>query len=202
MSTSDKERFGIEQLFGSKTRTRLLQLFLKQPKEAFFVRELTRKIDAQLNSVRRELSNLVELGLIKERAGGTNEKGKVDRRKFYSVNTNFSIYEELRALFLKAGSMIQQDLVRSLILDQPIAVMVLTGKFVGKEEAETDMLIVGTPDPKSLKARVEEFEATLGHELNYTVMPPDEYLYRKEISDRFLMELLQSENVILHDSLA
>ncbi len=202
MSKSEKERFGIEQLFGSKTRTRLLQLFLKQPNEAFFVRELTRKIDAQLNSVRRELSNLVELGLIKEKAGGTDEKGKVDRRKFYSVNTNFSIYEELRALFLKAGSMIQQDLVRSLIIDQPIAVMVLTGKFVGKDDTETDMLIVGTPDPKGLKARVEEFEATLGHELNYTVMPPDEYLYRKEISDRFLMELLQSDNVILHDSLA
>jgi predicted transcriptional regulator len=201
-TTTEQERFGIEQLFGSKTRTRLLQLFLKQPNEAFFVRELTRKIDAQLNSVRRELSNLVSLGLIKEKEGGTDEKGKVDRRKFYSVNTDFSIYDELRALFLKAGAMIQQDLVRSLIIDQPIQVMVLTGKFVGKDDTETDILIVGTPDPKSLKARVEDFEATLGHELNYTVMPPDEYLYRKEISDRFLMELLQSDNVILHDSLA
>ena len=61
---NEQEGFGIEQLFGSKTRSRLLQLFLKQPDEKYFVRELTRKIDAQLNSVRRELNNLVELGVV------------------------------------------------------------------------------------------------------------------------------------------
>ena len=53
----------IEQLFGSKTRVKLLQLFLANPGRSFYVRELTRKIDEQINSVRRELSNLMELSL-------------------------------------------------------------------------------------------------------------------------------------------
>ena len=93
---SDNERFGIEQLFGSKTRSRLLQLFLKNPEERYYVRELTRKIGAQLNSVRRELNNLVELGVVAEVDGPTSE-GKKDRKKYYTVNVRFGLYEELRS---------------------------------------------------------------------------------------------------------
>ena len=48
----------MEQLFGSKTRVKLLQLFFRNPNRAFYVREITRKIDEQINSVRRELANL------------------------------------------------------------------------------------------------------------------------------------------------
>ena len=62
----DSEDFKIEQLFGSKTRARLLSLFLENSERCFYVRELTRRIDAQLNSVRRELQNLVRLGIVEE----------------------------------------------------------------------------------------------------------------------------------------
>ena len=53
--------FRVEQLFGSRTRARLLTLFLENADRAFYVRELTRRIDTQLNSVRRELKNLVDV---------------------------------------------------------------------------------------------------------------------------------------------
>jgi predicted transcriptional regulator len=54
----------IEQLFGSKTRVKLLQLFMSNPNRSFYVREITRKIDEQINSVRRELANLLSIGII------------------------------------------------------------------------------------------------------------------------------------------
>ena len=53
--------FKIEHLFGSKTRVRLMNLFLEHPERPLYVREVTRKIDAQLNSVRRELKILSNL---------------------------------------------------------------------------------------------------------------------------------------------
>ena len=40
----------IEQLFGSKTRVKLLQLFYANPNRSNYVREITRKIDEQINS--------------------------------------------------------------------------------------------------------------------------------------------------------
>ena len=145
--TKEKEGFGIEQLFGSKTRSRLLQLLLKRPDAQYYVRELTRIIDAQLNSVRRELNNLVELGIVIEVDGDTVESGKKERKKFYKVNTDFELFEELRALFTKAGILIQQDMIRSIVEGQAIQALILTGFFTGAR-VETDMLIVGSPDPK------------------------------------------------------
>ncbi|MEK7562001.1 MAG: hypothetical protein AAB541_04030 [Patescibacteria group bacterium] len=53
-----------EQLFGSKTRVKLLSLFYSNPNRSFYVREITRKIDEQINSVRRELANLLSIGIV------------------------------------------------------------------------------------------------------------------------------------------
>lgn len=198
---STKQSFGIEQLFGSKTRSRLLQLFLKSPESHYFVRELTRKIDAQLNSVRREIAHLVQLGLLEEVSGDDIGEKKGDRKKYYRVNKGFALFEELQSLFTKASVLIQQDLAKTLLEDQPIQVLILTGVFVGKGEGETDMLIVGNPDEKMLQEKVSEFEMALGRELNYTVMPTEEYLYRRDISDRFLVSILDGQNVILQDRL-
>ena len=55
----------IEALFGSKTRVKLLNLFLTNPDKSFYVREITRLIDEQVNSVRRELKNLEEFKVVK-----------------------------------------------------------------------------------------------------------------------------------------
>src|SRR5512146_3278392 len=81
----------IEQLFGSKTRVKLLQLFHSNPNRSFFVREITRKIDEQINSVRRELSNLLSIGIIT--SDNTNNK------LYYEVNQKFEYYEPLQQIF-------------------------------------------------------------------------------------------------------
>ena len=54
----------IDALFGSKTRVKLLYLFLNNPGQAFYVREITRLIGEQINSVRRELANMLEVGIV------------------------------------------------------------------------------------------------------------------------------------------
>ena len=54
----------LESLFGSRTRVKLLRLFMSHPDQRWFVRELTRVVQEQINSVRRELDHLEHLGLI------------------------------------------------------------------------------------------------------------------------------------------
>ena len=62
---SKTENTPTEKLFGSKTRAKLLNLFFENPDKSFYVREMTRVIDEQINSVRRELMNLEAIGIIK-----------------------------------------------------------------------------------------------------------------------------------------
>ena len=59
----------LEKLFGSKTRAKLLALFFENTEKSYYVREITRVIEEQINSVRRELTNLSALGLGEDRSG-------------------------------------------------------------------------------------------------------------------------------------
>src|SRR3954469_13350032 len=81
----------IEQLFGSKTRVKLLQLFYSNPNRSFYVREITRKIDEQINSVRRELANLLSIGIISSDTS--------NNRLYYEVNQDYEYYKALSLIF-------------------------------------------------------------------------------------------------------
>src|SRR3982751_302178 len=81
----------VEQLFGSKTRVKLLQLFYSNPNRSFYVREITRKIDEQINSVRRELSNLLSIGIIVSDAN--------NNRLYYEVSQDYEYYQPFAMIF-------------------------------------------------------------------------------------------------------
>ncbi|MFH1253497.1 MAG: hypothetical protein V1664_04180 [Candidatus Uhrbacteria bacterium] len=198
-----KATFRLEQLFGSKTRARLLGLFLENPEQSFFVRELTRKIDAQLNSVRRELQNLIDLGMVIENSDNKKEKegALVDRKKFYLANTNFLLYHDLRNLFRKIQILLKQKLVQEIQARGDVDLLVFTGRFVDNPSVQTDILIVGGINQAALQKIVSEFEAELGYEINYTLMPKEEFSYRRQITDRFLFSILEGEKVVMVDKL-
>ena len=71
----------------------LMGLFLLHPKSEFFIREITRKLSEQINSVRRELNNLKKVGLLK-----TKSK---NRKKYYYINKNFALLDEFANIFTK-----------------------------------------------------------------------------------------------------
>ena len=81
----------IDALFGSKTRVKLLHLFLNNPGKSFYVREITRLIDEQINSVRRELANMLGVGVI--------VSDSADNKLYYAVNQQYEYYAPLHAIF-------------------------------------------------------------------------------------------------------
>lgn len=198
-----KAAFQLEHLFGSKTRARLLGVFLNHPNEAFFVRELTRKIDAQLNSVRREIENLLALDLLKEEEAKEVKGKKVtENKKFFTANTESVLFEDLRGLMQKAQILLNKNLVHEIDEKGEIDYVILTGKFVRDASIPVDLLIVGSIGQKPLQEIVSRFEQELGDEVNFTLMPRDEFLYRKQISDRFLFSVLEAPKVVMVDRLS
>lgn len=198
----------LDQLFGSKTRVALLKLFFENPDKSYFVRELTREIDAQINSVRRELENLVKLGIVRinedpviETPAWEDEVPKgLNRKKFYQLNKFFVLHEELSGLFSKSHLMHEKDLMNQLSnLDAFLIVM--TGQFTENTDTITDILIVGNVNKNALSEIVSGFEKRLEREINYTIMPMKEYEYRQEITDRFLYDILVNEKIVLVDKI-
>lgn len=183
----------LEQLFGSRTRVKLLRLFLHDPERRFYVRELTRVVDEHLNSVRRELLHLEQAGLIL-----TYEE---DRKKYYRVNTAWVLYPELRSLMIKSQLAGTEELMEKLKQLGDIRKLVLSGCFVEGSSAPTDILIVGSVDTRELKSVLDDFQKGFDREIYYTLLTPEEFAWRQEIGDRFLFEMFQSKHLVLVDRL-
>ena len=198
----------LEQLFGSKTRVRLLRLFLANQNESYFVRELTRKIGAQINAVRNELDNLVSMGVVKaveeselKSNGGGNPDRSTQQRKYFRINTDAVLYPELRALFSKSGVLLENEFVHKLGFAGKLQYLALMGYFVGDVGAPTDVFIVGNLNKDKVATAIRAFERAVSREINYTMMTPQEFRQRKDLTDRFLYGILESKKVVMADHL-
>ncbi len=197
----------LEHLFGSQTRAKLLSLFLRHPDEAIFVREITRRIGTQINAVRRELSNLVRLSLIKEIEVDEPEiiKGKKRpglKRKYYQIDRTFRLLPELTTLVLKAQVLMEQKLDKELAKIGDVRYLAFLGAFLGPAiPGKVDLFIVGQVDARRLRSMVADIEKQLGFEINYSLMTLDEFAYRKDITDRFLYAILEAPKNVAVDRL-
>lgn len=205
----------LEQLFGSTARVKILQLFFLNPEEMFFVRQIARDLNLHLNSVRRELKNLEEIGVLvlvpssKGKSSGretkktTNYPSKLSTlKKYYTFNKNSILALELRNLFLKSQLLIGRDIIEKITALGNIRYLVLTGKFTSVDDkVPTDILIVGSVNRQRFIRLIRALEKRFGVEINYTILSVVEYKYRYNIADRFLYSILDNPNIVMVDNL-
>lgn len=189
----------IDALFGSKTRVKLLHLFLNNPGRAFYVREITRKIDEQINSVRRELANMLSIGIIKSENS--------NNRLYYEVSQDYTYYEALRAIFADAG--LNSDVVGMTDANDwskrlkplgDVRVVVFAGALVHGSSADLDVLLVGNINKTQAKKFIKELEEEEGKSLNYTVMDYQDFYYRLSIKDKFITTLTNDKHTVITDT--
>jgi predicted transcriptional regulator len=189
----------VEQLFGSKTRVKLLQLFYSNPNRSFYVREITRKIDEQINSVRRELSNLLSIGIIT--SDNTNNK------LYYEVNQKYEYFEPLQQIFgggvtsrkkktAEGEEAVEENGLQSV---GHIDLAVYTGQFTRDDRVGIDFLVVGQVNKNALQKYVNELEAKENKTIRYTVMTLPDFQYRQQIRDRFVVSVTNSKKQVLID---
>lgn len=191
----------IEALFGSKTRVKLLNLFFNNPYKKFYVREITRMIDEQVNSVRRELSNLQDAKIVKS----TTE----DRKVFYSVNQRQKFYLPLRVIFAGVEmSAVESDVSNPVDkwqekiaeIKNSLEVMVISGALVDDSECEVDMLLVGDNSRGQLSAWASGYEKEVSRELNYVILTMSDFFYRYSTKDVFISQVFNHKHKIIVDT--
>lgn len=187
----------IEQLFGSKTRVKLLQLFYSNTNRSFYVREITRKIDEQINSVRRELANLLSIGIITSSTS--------NNKLYYEVDQKYKYYEPLNTIF-GTGKQSSKPITGKIKKpDNPIHAIgnielaIYTGIFTRDETSGIDLLIVGNTNPTQLAKFISDLEDQESKEIRYTVMSVDEFSYRQQVNDRFVSLVIGSKKQIVVD---
>ena len=191
----------LNQLFGSNARVKILNAFLNNPEEKYYIRQLGRDLGLQVNSVRRELQNLESIGLLLVKSASDDAHSEVVRamqeKKYYQVNKNFVLFDELHGLFSKTQLLAGQSFISDLRAHGEPKLIMLSGSFVDDPLAKTDLLIVAKVDKEDLLKAVAKLEENLGQEVRYTVLSEEEFRYRQAISDAFVFNLFKSKHLLL-----
>jgi hypothetical protein len=178
-------------LITSKSRVKLLNVFLGSPSEMYHVRELVRRTNDEINAVRRELAFLEKKGIL------TREPRA--NRVYYSFNKAYPFYYDL----LRLGSKnigLGADVLKNKVKLGRIKYAMFSGRFLRKmkeQPDEVDLLIVGNIVLPELALLVREEEKRLNTEINYTVMTEEEFDFRKKKRDPFIVSILSGSRVML-----
>jgi len=196
----------LEKLFTSKTRVKLLQLFVLNPDKSFSLPEIISNLKLKSEAIKKELDNLQRLGLISivdflPAGDSGSDKNEKKSPPLYKANSDFSLFEEMRALIIKAQVFNQQGLIDKISRLGRVKLLLLTGVFVNNPLSPIDLLVVGRVNKILLIKQIKELEREVGKELNFTYLDTSEFMYRRNMTDVFLYEILEGKKIILIDEL-
>lgn len=180
-----------EDLITSKSRVKLLRVFLENSSEMYHVRELVRRTNDEINAVRRELAFLEKKGILSREPRAN--------RVYYSFSKTYPFYFDLLKLGAKSLGLGAAILGNRAKLGK-IKYAVLSGRFarrMNKNPDDVDVLVVGTVVLPELALLIREEEKRLNSEINYTVMNEDEFDFRKKRRDPFILSILFGSKVMV-----
>lgn len=180
-----------EDLITSKSRVKVLRVFLANPLEMYHVRELVRRTNDEINAVRRELFFLEKKGILSREPRAN--------RVYYSLSKNYPFYFDLLKLGAKSLGLGAAILANRAKLGK-IKYAALSGRFVrrmAKNPDDIDVLVVGTVVLPELALLIREEEKRLNSEINYTVMAEEEFDFRKKRRDPFILSILLGSKVMV-----
>ncbi len=181
----------MEELFVSKVRAKILQLFLNSTEELFHVREIVRRVSEEINAVRRELARMEKYGMVAS-------EWRANRR-LYRFRRDYKFYPELLALVVKTSGL-GGDILGNRAKLGRVKFAMLATRFVKNQSSGTedvDLLIVGQVVLPELQAIISNEQAKREREINYSFMDEAEFNFRVRRRDPFILKVLVQPKIML-----
>lgn len=157
-------------IFRSELQLRLLGLVLLNADRAWTAPELARRLDSTAVSVHRELHRALDAGLL--------EREAIGRTYLYRGATDSPLHEPLRQLLERTVG-IEPELRRALEEVPGVEAAFIHGSFASdariRPTSDVDVLVLGNPDPHTLRRRLRRVETQLGREIDLLAYTPAEF---------------------------
>lgn len=182
-------------LLNTKLRRKLLSYSFTHHDENYYVRELSILIDEDPGNLSRELRKLEQEGLY-----ASHTKGKV---KFYSLNKNYPLFQELKSIVFKTAGV--EGALRDLIAKyKGLSLSFIYGSYAKNKEGKTsdvDLVAVGKFAQNKFTQDIRTLEARLNREINFTVYSKEEFEKESKKEGSFLNLILKDKIIILKGAL-
>ena len=148
-------------------------------------------MEAHYNAVWQELDNLERIGLLlSERDANV---------KYYRLNPDFPIYDELKRIIMKTSGLGQS--LREALDDLGMVewAFIYGSVAAGEEDAlsDVDLMLVGEVELLALSAVISRLEDQLGREINYVALTRAELVQRLADRDPFINNVLAGSKMML-----
>lgn len=189
----------ISKLFWSKCRTKLLEKFFLEYESGnndwFHMRWLSRDLDEQINSIKRELDSLTELGVLKHK---TELK-----KKIFFVNTRFYLLNDFTNIFLKSYNpleKVKEYFKNKNDLELIIVNETIKTKLVSPWKSILDIFLIWELDKEDLWNFLAE--TFYGRKIKYAIITTEDFYKRLEFWDKLIKNILtENWNIYLKDSM-
>lgn len=174
----------LETLFGSKAKTRVLRFFLLNPEGEYPISDIAQKNMLTSAQVRKELNSLKKIKFVTEKSR--------KNQKYFVLNKSFHFYPELKGLIAKSNIYPQCKSLGKIKGIGEVKLALISGIFLNHQKSKVDMiLVINNASRGKLKSVMNNLEAEVGKEVSFVLMNSEEFKYRIDMLDRFLMEFLE-----------
>lgn len=169
----------VEAIF-PRIRGKVLALFMLNPEKRFYFRETVRIIGDSPASIQRELKSLTAAGILRMEPIGI--------QKFYSVNANCPVYEELRSIVRKTFGV--PDALRDVL--KPHVGKIQLAWIYGPDNSggdlsgsEISLTIIGSLWVGDLAAILEPVEKSLGRSIIPSLYSKEDFAKKCDLEPGF-----------------
>jgi hypothetical protein len=169
-------------ILGNSARVKIMRLFLLNRGKGFTNKDVTKRSRVSPLIVRRELRLLSSIGFIKKRSAVSSE---------WYFNSLFKYGEQFENLLLSLDTLSKQTILNNFRKIGRVKLIITSGVFIKNHDSRVDLLIVGDKMKRSkIEEGIKKIEAEIGIELVYAVFETKEFLYRLNMYDKLVRDIL------------
>ena len=184
---------GLEKIFGSAARVKVLRLFLFNPRQSFTLADIAERSRVGEAEVRREITTLQHAQMVER-----STRGKGVR---FTLSPKFAYTAAMQNLLLNAPKR-ANDIVKRLRGVGTLRMIILSGIFMGEWDEGLDILLIGDKvKERQLRERIRSLEAEIGKEIRYALLSSENFYYRLNMNDKLVRDVIDYPHSIVLDRL-
>ena len=179
-------------LFFGAYRRQVLGLLLLHPDESFHLREIARATHTQPGTLRRELTQLADAGVL--------SREKVGNLVRYKADPACPIFDELRGILKKTAGV--ADVLRSALasLGDKVSLAFVYGSVASGAErrsSDIDVMVVGSASFEEVVGVLHASQEELRREINPTVFSMAEFKKKAAEKNSFVARVLKEPKLFV-----
>ena len=173
-------------ILGSPARVKIMRLFLNNKSKGFVNKEIAKRSRVEASQVRRELRLLSSVGFIKRRG------------ELRSYDPSFKYASEMEGLLINTDTLSNEGILNTFKRGGKIKLVIVSGIFIKNKDTRVDLLVVGDALKRGrLEDSVRKLEAEIGSELAYAIFDTKEFLYRLNMYDKLVRDIVDFPHQVL-----